>query len=45
MNSSTDTNNSHYKDAFDRLIFEGNLRLKQVLIDKELDVLVVLFNN
>lgn len=31
-------------DSFDRLIFEQKLRLKTVVIDKELDILLLLFS-
>jgi len=35
----------HAKDPFDRLIFEKNLRAKQLIIEKEMDLMVVIFNN
>jgi hypothetical protein len=37
----------HYNqlDAIDRLIYQNGIRIKQVLIDKDLDLLLVLLNN
>jgi len=32
-------------DPFDKLIFIGNLRAKQLLLDKSLDIMVIVFNN
>ena len=32
-------------DAFDKLIFEGGVRAKQVLTEKKLNLLIVLLNN
>ena len=38
-------NNKNAKDPFDKLIFEDNLRAKQLVIDKGLDMILVVFNN
>lgn len=43
--STSDKMNNRAKDPFDRLIFEQNLRAKQVVVDKDLDLMVVVFNN
>ena len=45
MNTLDKIINKHSKDPFDKLIFEKNLRSKQLIIEKELDVMIVLFNN
>lgn len=37
--------NKNSEDRFDRLIFEEKLRIKDLFIDKELDLLIVIFNN
>lgn len=45
MNTSDKISNKKATDPFDKLIFEYKLRAKQLVIDKDLDLLVVLFNN
>ncbi|TVR77342.1 MAG: DUF2442 domain-containing protein [Chitinophagaceae bacterium] len=44
MSTSNNIRNKHSNDSFDRLIFEKKLRAKTLIIDKELDVLLILFN-
>jgi len=39
------TSDKKATDPIDKLIFEDKLRAKQVFIDKDVDVLIVLFNN
>jgi len=41
----TSNNNIKSKDPFDILIFEKGLRIKNVIIDKSLDLLVLILNN
>lgn len=45
MNTSDKTDNRRSSDPFDQLIFEQKLRVKQVFIDKELDLLAVALSN
>ncbi|MDH5380554.1 MAG: DUF2442 domain-containing protein, partial [Cyclobacteriaceae bacterium] len=45
MNSLDDIQNKQSADPFDVLIFEKGIRAKNLLIDKELDLLVVVLNN
>ncbi len=45
MNTSDKVSNKKARDPFDQLIFEDRLRAKQLLIDKELDMLAIIFNN
>lgn len=46
MNTSADKiENKPATDPFDRLIFEGGLRIKTVWFDRDLDLIVVLLNN
>ena len=45
MNTSDKKSNKRSNDSFDRLIFEDKLRIKNLVIDKELDMLLVIFNN
>lgn len=45
MNTSDKLSTKHAKDPFDRLIFEKNLRAKQFIIEKDLDMMVLIFNN
>ena len=37
--------NKRASDAFDILIFEKGLRIKNVMIDKDLDLMLVVLNN
>lgn len=39
------TSNKKATDPFDKLIFENKLRAKQFIIDKDLDLMIVIFNN
>lgn len=39
-----DVMNKQSEDSFDKLIFEKNLRIKTLVIDKDLDILLILFN-
>ena len=41
----TSINDKKTKDPFDILIFEKGLRIKNLLIDKSLDLLVLILNN
>lgn len=41
----TSNNNKHSKNPFDILIFEKGLRIKTLLIDKSLDLMVLILNN
>jgi len=45
MNTSNNIVNKKASDPFDKLIFEENLRAKKLIIDKDLDLLIVIFNN
>lgn len=45
MSTLDNIRNKRSKDPIDRLIFEEKLRIKTLIIDKELDVLLLLFNN
>lgn len=45
MSTLNNIRNKRSKDPIDRLIFEEKLRIKTLIIDKELDVLLLLFNN
>lgn len=45
MNTSDKIENKKASDPFDKLIFEENLRAKKLIIDKDLDLLIVIFNN
>ena len=45
MNTSDKTSNKKAADPFDKLIFEDKLRARKLLIDKELDMMVIVFNN
>lgn len=44
MSTSNNIKNKISNNLFDNLIFDKNLRAKSLMIDKELDVLVILFN-
>ncbi|PHR44308.1 MAG: hypothetical protein COA32_14945 [Fluviicola sp.] len=44
MNTSNNIKNKRSKDAFDRLLFEQKLRAKTLVIDKDLDLLLIVFN-
>lgn len=44
MNTSKIDNKSS-DDRLDKLIFEENLRIKELFIDKEIDLLIIIFNN
>ena len=41
----TSNNDIKAKDPFDILIFEKGLRIKKIIIDKSLDLLVLILNN
>ncbi len=45
MNTSKKVANKRSPDPFDRLIFEKGLRATQVVVDKKLDMLLVILNN
>ncbi len=48
MNTSAKDNkivNKHSPDPFDRLIFEKGIRARQIIVDKKLNLLIVLLNN
>ena len=45
MNTSEDELNINAKDPLDILIFEKGLRIKSVIIDKDLDLLGIILNN
>jgi hypothetical protein len=45
MNTLNKKQNKKATDPFDVLILEKSLRIKNVLIDKELDLMIVLLNN
>lgn len=45
MNTSDKIRDKQSNDPFDRLIFEQNLRIKKLIIEKEMDMMVVIFNN
>jgi hypothetical protein len=45
MNTSNKITNKPSNDPFDQLIFERGLRAKHLLLDKELDLLLVVLNN
>ncbi|MBU0765571.1 MAG: DUF2442 domain-containing protein [Bacteroidetes bacterium] len=46
MNTSEDKiSNKKATDPFDRLIFEKGLRIKRLIIDKELDLIILILNN
>jgi hypothetical protein len=44
MSTLDNIKNKRSNDSFDRLIFEQKLRVKTLFIDKDLDVLLILFN-
>ncbi len=44
MNTS-DKNNIHSKDYIDKLIFEKNLRIRNLFFDKSLDLMLVVLSN
>ena len=39
------TTNKKSKDPFDRVIFEKGLRIKNILVDKDLDLMAIVLNN
>jgi uncharacterized protein DUF2442 len=45
MNTSDKIKNKKATDPFDKLVFEYKLRVKQLIIDKDLDMMIVVFNN
>jgi len=45
MSTSDKSANQPASDPFDQLVFEKKLRIKQVFIDKELDLLAVVLSN
>jgi len=45
MNTSDKMSNKKATDPFDRLIFEYKLRAKELILYKELDLMIVIFNN
>ena len=45
MSTSNKISNKKATDPIDKLIFEQNLMAKQLIIDKDLDLMVVVFNN
>ncbi|WP_276500034.1 DUF2442 domain-containing protein [Terrimonas pollutisoli] len=45
MNISNKIQNKRSSDPFDILIFEKGLRIKNVMIDKDLDLMLVVLNN
>lgn len=45
MSTLSNMKNKNSNDLFDKLIFEKKLRIKTLVIDKELDILLVLFNS
>jgi hypothetical protein len=45
MNTSNKISNKKATDPFDKLIFEYKLRAQQLTIYKELDIMIVVFNN
>jgi hypothetical protein len=45
MNTSNKTYNKKSADPFDQLIFEKGLRIKTLVIDKELDLIAIFLNN
>lgn len=45
MNTSKKVVNKRAADPFDRLIFEKGLRITQVVVEKKLDILLVILNN
>src|SRR5215204_5355299 len=45
MNTSNRIQNKRSKDPFDQLIYEKGLKIKTVLVDKELDLLIIVLNN
>jgi hypothetical protein len=45
MNTSDKITNKKATDPFDKLIFEYKLRAKQLVIDKDLNLIIVVFNN
>lgn len=44
MSTSDNIKNKQSKDSFDRLIFDEKLRAKTLVIDKDLDILLILFS-
>lgn len=44
MSTLNNLKNKRSNDSFDRLIFEQKLRIKTLVIDKDLDVLLILFS-
>ncbi len=44
MSTSNKIVNKRSSDPIDRLIFENNLRAKSLLVDKELGIIVLIFN-
>ncbi|MEO8149575.1 MAG: DUF2442 domain-containing protein [Bacteroidia bacterium] len=45
MNISQKNSDKKSSDPFDKLIFEKGLRIKNLVIDKELDLMIVVLNN
>jgi hypothetical protein len=45
MNTSNKIQNKKSADPFDQLIFEKGLRIKTLVIDKELDLIAIFLNN
>lgn len=45
MSTENKIQNKKSKDPFDSLIFEKRLRIKNIWMDKELDLLVIILNN
>ena len=45
MNTSNKTTNKLSDDPFDKVIFEKGLRIASLVIDKKLDLMLVLLNN
>lgn len=45
MNTLNNTEDKRSSDSIDRLIFEEKLRIKTLHIDKDLDLLLLIFNN